>query len=188
MNDLDTYARQLDLSGKALISTATDHLGSDAKEEVLCFVPLKESEDFMGLTGLLKHRFGSPESVQSLNASFHGRVQKDSVLTEYSRVLIRLYHRIESAADTPDEKDALLQLNEKALGNSSSRGCKMFLPGGNLAMDHSEMFFYDLRELALELLVDEIIYVSMLMNCVQLLKCAAESPKTKPRVMITINC
>ncbi|XP_038050211.1 uncharacterized protein LOC119723539 [Patiria miniata] len=157
LGDLDTYARQLGLSGKELVSTAIDHLGGEAKEEVLC-CPATEKENFEGLSALLLRRFGSPESVQSLNASFYSRVQEDGeTLAEYSRALMRLYGKIESTAEGSHEKGAVVQLKEKALREQLIRGVRdvsVRRELRKLTLDRPDVSFYDLRELALSLLAD----------------------------------
>ena len=157
LNDVDTYARQLGLSGKELVTAAIDHLGSEAKEEVLC-CPADQREDFKGLSALLSRRFDSPATVQSLNASFYGRTQGDGEsLAEYSRALMRLYSHMESVAEGSAQQAALTQLRENALRGQLINGVRDLSVRRELrrlTMDRPDISFYDLREVALHLFPD----------------------------------
>ena len=77
-----------------------DHLGGCAKEEVLCH-PLATRQSMESLAALLRSRFGPLETVHSLHAAFHARMQLEGEsLADYSRVLMILHDRMEKAAAT----------------------------------------------------------------------------------------
>ena len=92
-----------------------DYLGGCAKEEVLCH-PEEVRRDVGALVSLLRRVFGPWETVTSLQAEFYARMQSvGETLTEYSRALIRLHQRIEGAAPTVTERQALAVLGDGAL-------------------------------------------------------------------------
>ena len=82
------------------------------KEEVLCH-PDEVRRDF----GCLLWRVFEPwETVTSLYADFYSRMQSmGETLAEFSRALIRLHQRIEGAAFTVAERQALAVLFDGAL-------------------------------------------------------------------------
>ena len=91
------------------------YLGGCAKEEVLCH-PDKVRQDFGALVSLLRRVFGPWETVTSLYAKFYSRMQSvRETLAELSRALIRLHQRIEDAAPTDAERQALAVLGDGAL-------------------------------------------------------------------------
>ena len=91
-----------------------DYLGGCAKEEVLCH-PCEVRRDFGALVSLLRRVFGPRETVTSLCTEFYSRVQSvGETLAEFSRALIRLHQRIESAAPTVAERQALAVLGDRA--------------------------------------------------------------------------
>ena len=68
-------------------------------------------------------RFGSPETVQSLTRALYSRTQlSGESLTDYSRVLIRLHDRIEGAAASAQERNALTHLRESTLKEQFVKG------------------------------------------------------------------
>ena len=68
------------------------------------------------LVSLLRRVFGPWETVTSLQAEFYARMQSvGETLAEYSRALIRLHQRIEGAASTVTERQALAVLGDGAL-------------------------------------------------------------------------
>ena len=92
-----------------------DYLGGDAKDEVLCR-PDEVRRDFGALVSLLRRMFGPLETVTSLYAEFYSRMQSEGeTLAEYSRALIRLHQRIEGAAPTMAERQALVVLGDGTL-------------------------------------------------------------------------
>ena len=92
-----------------------DYIGGCAKEEVLCH-PDEVRRDFGALVSQLQRVFGPRESVTSLYAEFYSLVQSvGETLAEISRALIRLHQRIESAAPTVAECQALAVIDEGAL-------------------------------------------------------------------------
>ena len=78
--------------------------------------PCEVRRDFGALVSLLRRVFGPRETVTSLYAEFYSRVQSvGETLAEFSRALIRLHQRIESAAPTVAERQALAVLGDGAL-------------------------------------------------------------------------
>ena len=157
LDDLDTYSRQLGLSEDEKLSVAIDHLGGDAKEEVRC-CPKTEKDQFSKLRALLRSRFGTKETVQSLNCTFYSRNQLEGEsLEDYSRVLMRLYDRMEAASTDQSEKEALGKLKESALKEQLTRGARDVLTKRELRRlihENPELPFYKFRELALNILRD----------------------------------
>ena len=101
-----------------------DYLGGCAKEEVLCH-PCEVRRDFGALVYLLRRVFGPRETVTSLYAEFYSRVQSvGETLAEFSRALIRLHQRIESAAPTVAERQALAVRGDGALNLKAPVCCR----------------------------------------------------------------
>ena len=100
LDDFGVYARQMGVSEENRAVALFDHLGGCAKEEVLCH-PHAMRQSVESLTALLRSRFGPMETVPSLHAAFHARMQLEGEsLADYSRVLMRLHDRMEKAAAT----------------------------------------------------------------------------------------
>ena len=124
LDDFFIYARQLGVSGDDRTVVLLDHLGGCAKEEVLCH-PLAMRQSMKSLTALLRSRFGPLETVHSLQAGFHARMQLEGEsLAEYSRVLMILHDRIEKAAATLAERQALTLLRDNALKEQFAQGVR----------------------------------------------------------------
>ena len=113
--DFDVFVRQCCVSERERAVVLVDYLGGCAKEEVLCH-PDEVRRDFGALVSLLRRMFGPLETVTSLYAEFYSRTQSEGeTLAEYSRALIRLHQRIEGAAPTMAERQALAVLGDGAL-------------------------------------------------------------------------
>lgn len=102
----------------------TDHLIGAAKEEIACLPDgskgkLKEMKDALRLC------FGHRENAHSLSSIFHSRTQQeDETLADFSRTLKKLYSRMENAAVTQEESEALKQLRDKSLCEQFVQGAK----------------------------------------------------------------
>ena len=115
LTDFDVFVRQCGVPEAERAMALIDNLGGCAKEEVLCH-PCEVRRDFGALVSLLRRVFGPRETVTSLYAEFYSRVQSvGETLAEFSRALIRLHQRIESAAPTVAERQALAILGDGAL-------------------------------------------------------------------------
>ena len=114
--DFDVFVRQCGVSeGEKRAVVLIDYLGGDAKDEVLCR-PDEDRRDFGALVSVLRLVFGPLQTVTSLCAQFYSRMQSEGeTLAEYSRALIRLHQRIEGAAPTVAERQALAVLADGAL-------------------------------------------------------------------------
>ena len=124
LDDFCVYARQMAVSEDDRAVILLDHLGGCAKEEVLCH-PLAMRESVESLVALLRSRFGPLESVHSLHAAFHERMQLEGEsLADYSRVLMRLHDRMEQAAATLAEGRALALLRDNALKEQFVQGVR----------------------------------------------------------------
>ena len=78
--------------------------------------PEEVRRDFGALVSALRRRFGPWETVGSLRTEFYARMQSEGeTLAEYSRVIIRLYQRIEGAAPTVAQRRALALIGDDAL-------------------------------------------------------------------------
>ena len=115
LSDFDVFVRQCGVPAGERALVLVDYLGGCAKEEVLCH-PCEVRRDFGALASLLRRVFGPRETVTSLYAEFYSRVQSvGETLAEFCRALIRLHQRIESAAPTVAERQALAVLGDGAL-------------------------------------------------------------------------
>ena len=110
------FVRQCGVSeGEKRAVVLIDYLGGDAKDEVLCR-PDKVRRDFGALVSLLRRMCGPLETVTSLYAELYSRMQSEGeTLAEHSRALIRLHQRIEGAAPTMAERQALVVLGDGVL-------------------------------------------------------------------------
>ena len=113
--DFDVFVRQCGVPEAERAMALIDNLGGCARDEVLCH-PDEVRRDFGALVSLLRRVFGPRETVTSLYAEFYSRVQSvGETLAEFSRALIRLHQRIEGAAPTVAERQALAVLGDGAL-------------------------------------------------------------------------
>ena len=132
LDDLFIYARQLVVSGDDRTVVLLDHLGGCAKEEVFCH-PLAMRQSMESLTALLRSRFGPLETVHSLHAGFHARMQLEGEsLADYSRVLMILHDRIEKAAAALAERQALTLLRDNTLKEQFAQGVRQQSVGQEL--------------------------------------------------------
>ena len=115
LSDFDVFVRQCGVPAGERAVVLADYLSGCAKEEVLCH-PCEVGRDFGALVSLLRRVFGPRETVTSLYAEFYSRVQSvGETLAEFGRALIRLHQRIESAAPTVAERQALAVLGDGGL-------------------------------------------------------------------------
>ena len=111
----DVFVQQCGVPAGERAAVLVDYLDGCAKEEVLCH-PYEVRRHFGVLVSLLRRVFGPRKTVTLLYAEFYSRVQSvGETLAEYSRALIRLHQRIESAAPTVAERQALAVLGDGAL-------------------------------------------------------------------------
>ena len=95
-----------------------DYLGGCAKEEEVLCHPGDVRRDFGALVSLLRRVFGPFEAGTSLYAEFYSRMQSvGETLAEFSRALTWLHRRIEGAATTVAERQAMAVLGDGALEN-----------------------------------------------------------------------
>ena len=81
-----------------------------------CCHPDEVRRDFRVLVSLLRRAFEPWETVTSLYAVFYSQMQSvGETLAEYSRALNRLHQRVEGAAPTMAERQALAVLGDGAL-------------------------------------------------------------------------
>ena len=153
LEDFEAYARQTGVRNHA--ATILDHLGGKARDEVLCH-PEAVRLDYQLLVDLLTRMFGPPETVPSVNAAFHARFQMDGEsLADYSRVIMRLHSRMEKAAVTREEGEALSLLRDNALKEQFVRGVREPFVRQELrriALNSDRKSFLDMRDEALCLL------------------------------------
>ena len=115
LSSFDLYVRQCGVAEGDRAVLLVDYLGGCAKEEALCY-PDEVRRDFGVLVSRLRRVFGPWETVTSLYADFYSRMQSvGETLAEFSRALIRLHQRIEGAAPTVAERQALAVLADAAL-------------------------------------------------------------------------
>ena len=118
--DFDVFVRQCGVpEGERTCLMLIDYLGCRARQEALC-QPDEARRDFRALVPVLRRGFGPWETVGSLSAEFYSWMQsKGETLAEYSRILIRLYQRIEGAALTVAQRQVLAALGDDALKHQS---------------------------------------------------------------------
>ena len=139
LSSFDLYVRQCGVAEGDRAVLLVDYLGGCAKEEALCY-PDEVRRDFGVLVSRLRRVFGPWETVTSLYADFYSRMQSvGETLAEFSRVLIRLHQRIEGAAPTIAERQALAVLADGALKHQFVVGVR------------DECVRYELRRLVLRL-------------------------------------
>ena len=115
LSDFDGFMRQCGVSEGERAVVLVDYLGGCANYEVLCH-PDDVRRDVGALVSLLRRVFGPWETVTSLYAVFYSWMQSmGETLAEYSRALIRLHRRIEGAAPTVAERQALAAIGHDAL-------------------------------------------------------------------------
>ena len=115
LSDFDVLLRQCDVPVGERAVVLVEYIGGCAKEEVLCH-PYEVRLDFGAMESLLRRLFWPREIVTSVYAEFHSRVQSvGETLAEFSRALIRLHQRIESAAPAVAERQALVVLGDGSL-------------------------------------------------------------------------
>lgn len=113
-----------DLSYKEKAKTLIEHLAGAAREEVMC-LPEKDREIFQKIVDALQLCFGVEDSTQSLSTRFHNSHQHEGEsLADFSRNLLRLYSRMETAAATQQDADALRHLRDRALRDQFARGAR----------------------------------------------------------------
>ena len=113
--DFDVFVRLCGVPEGERAAVLVDYLGGCAKEEVLCH-PDEGRMDFGVLVSLLRRVFWPRDTMTSLQAEFYARMQSvGETLDEYNRALIRLFQRIEGAAPTVAERQALAVLGDGAL-------------------------------------------------------------------------
>ncbi|PIK36702.1 hypothetical protein BSL78_26474 [Apostichopus japonicus] len=124
LEEFETVAEQFELPDGEKTRVLIDHLVGAAKEEVACMEEV-ERKSYTKVVSVLKLCFGAHESVQSLSNSFHNRSQHEGEnLSDFSRALKRLYSKMEMAAATQKDSQALKQLRDQALREQFIRGAR----------------------------------------------------------------
>ena len=112
--DFDVFVRQCGVPDRERAVVLVDYLGGCATVEVL-YHPDEVRRDFGALVSLLRRVIGSLQTMTSLYAEFYSWMQSGETLVEYSRALGRLHERIEGAAPTIAERQALTVLGDGAM-------------------------------------------------------------------------
>ncbi|XP_072163177.1 uncharacterized protein [Diadema setosum] len=124
IEEFEEATGSLDLSEDRKARVLIDYLAGPAREEVMC-LPETERLKPDSIKEALRLCFGQDETFQSLSSAFHARKQKDGEsLSEFSRSLLRMYGRMEAAADTKGEVEALGKLRDKALCDQLVQGAR----------------------------------------------------------------
>ena len=124
LEEFEELTVQQKLSDSEKSRLLLDHLTGPAREEVLC-LPDDERRKYAKVVSALKLCFGSQDNTQSLSSQFHNRVQQEGEsLCDFSRVLLRTYNKMEKAAETEEQAQALGQLKDKALTDQFVNGAR----------------------------------------------------------------
>ena len=155
LEEVQAYCRQLGLNNAERVAAALDHLAGVAREEIYCSPP-DTRQDWDKLVKVLNSRFGSRESVQSLNSAFYARTQLEGEsLSDFGRALMICYNQVEAAAADSQEAEALTRLREKALRAQFVKGAArpdLRRELRRLEMDYPDYSFFEFRDLAVRLL------------------------------------
>ncbi|XP_063970615.1 uncharacterized protein LOC135157744 [Lytechinus pictus] len=147
-----TANQNMEMSSKARL--LLDHLSGPAREEIMCLSESKR-QDFDEIVSRLKLCFGYQETTQTLSSQFHNRIQRDGEsLCDFSRALIRTYNKMEKAATTQAQGEALSQLKNKTLSDQFVNGAREAWVRRELRriqMMHETNGFAKIREEALKL-------------------------------------
>ena len=112
----------MEMSSKARL--LVDHLAGPAREEIMCLSETKR-RDIDEIVSCLKLCFGYQETTQTLSSKFHNRIQKEGEsLCDFSRILLRTYNKMEKAATTQAQGEALSQLKDKDLSDQLYNGAR----------------------------------------------------------------
>lgn len=110
------------IEGKEKARLLMDYLTGAAREEILCLSDEKR-HDFDEMVQCLQLCFGYQETTQTLSCQFYNRVQRDGEsLGDFSRALMRMYSKMEKAALTQADCQALSQLKDKTLCEQFANG------------------------------------------------------------------
>ena len=124
LEEFENYATRYELQGKNKAQALLEHLTGPAKDEILCRGS-SVRDDSSKIIEVMKSLFGTPASVSQLSANLHSRTQEEGEsLADYSRELMRLYSRIEDAAENDDDKKALERLRDQTLKDRLVRGAR----------------------------------------------------------------
>ena len=101
-----------------------DNLAGPAREEVMC-LPDESRQKYSEMVGALKLYFGYQDNTQNLSSQLHNRVQREGEsLCDYSRAILRIYIKMEKAAQTEEQAQALQQLKDKTLTDQFINGAR----------------------------------------------------------------
>lgn len=124
LGEFEAAIESYDLSDKEKAKAIVDHLIGAAKEEAMC-LPEDKRNKYSEVKDALKLCFGNEESMKSLSSAFYNSNQGEKeTLSDFSRSLLRLYGRMEAAALTQQDRDALRQLRDRALRDQFARGAR----------------------------------------------------------------
>ncbi|XP_071501075.1 modulator of apoptosis 1-like [Diadema antillarum] len=119
----EVTARQR-LSDNEKTRLLVDHLTGPAREEIRC-LPEEKRHQYSEVVSALQLCFGFKENTQSLSSQFHNRVQRDGEsLCDFSRALLRTYGKMEKAAETQAQAQALGQLRDTSLTDQFVNGAR----------------------------------------------------------------
>lgn len=101
-----------------------DHLVGSAREEVMCLSDKKRA-DYAEVKKAWELCFTASATDQSISVEFHSRRQgEQESLADFSRTLMRLYTKMETAEPTEEEANALGKLNNRSLRDQFSGGAR----------------------------------------------------------------
>ena len=123
LDEVEVFARQAGLGEAAHAAALLDLLGGRAREEVLCH-PASTRAELKSLVGILKSRFGTHETAQSLYKHFHARMQLEGEsLAEFSCAIMRLHDRMMKAA-TESQAHGMALMREEELKGQFADGVR----------------------------------------------------------------
>lgn len=157
LDEFNQVVAPYQLTDREKVQVLVDHLGGDAKEEVMC-LPEASRLKYEEVVKALQLCFKTTETLQTLNGCFHTRIQGEGEsLTDFSWALMRLYGKMEAAAPSQTKLEALRSLRDSSLKDQFSQGAKEVWVRRELrriVLANPEADFQKIREEALLLFQD----------------------------------
>ncbi|XP_063951931.1 uncharacterized protein LOC135156176 [Lytechinus pictus] len=124
LEEFDDATSGMGLNESEKTKVFLDHLVGAAKDEIMC-LPESSKGKLKEMKDALRLCFGQNQSSHSLSSIFFSRTQQeDETLADFSRALKKLYGRMENAAVSQEESEALKKLKDKSLCEQFTQGAR----------------------------------------------------------------